>query len=96
MFKRWEILFTIFQTSLARVAYDKLQFWRSETGKEEDRVLYDSGEIPRGPEGQSDVKCRFEDKKGKEGFVVWIRYFNSITRQSSRFSEPITYLEDPR
>lgn len=66
--------------------FDTVQVWRSTTGLEVDRVLYDDFDLVA---GQSSYD--YDDIAGAEGYVAWFRYYNTSNGNYSGFEGPVYY-----
>lgn len=66
--------------------FQVIEIWRSTTGQEIDRVLYDTITLVV---GQS--LYEYDDLNGQEGYVAWYRYHHDTGPVNSAYSDPITY-----
>ena len=84
-------LTTIYVEDIAGVIllFDSVRIYRSTSGSDIDRVLYDSFSLVAGQ-----VAYEWIDNNGASSYVIWSTYFNSGTLAESSYSAPILYGED--
>jgi len=66
--------------------FDKVRVYRSVTGNEADRVLFDSFDLVAGQ-----TTYTWTDLNALSTYVAWFTYFNSSTLAESGFSDPLQY-----
>jgi hypothetical protein len=79
---------TIYVEDLTSVMalFNKIRIYRSTTGTEAGRALYDTFSLSAGSSTYA-----WSDTLGNSSFVAWFTYYNSYTYTESGFSDPIQY-----